>query len=638
MDLVQAFIKEQFNNDDDDYYESSPRKSKTSKTNREVEHLKKELEELKFYQELERTEYEDMKRKMYNIEKKKKQKGAATRELDENGAPVNGDDVFDSISEDDEGTSDRADLLKKLKEKEEEVKMLEHKLKTETSPKEFGKRMHKLEKTKNEEIEEIKTHYKGLMEQLAKQIQKSNERYDDEVKKNSGLRKTLEDMRQDMASREQDLENKLLEMGNVLAQSEKKVRELEKKLTATEEKLASTDSKLKEALEDRKKHEKKMRDLEEDFEEERKEIIATHNQDKDFLNTEHESVVEGLQQEINELKKKWNETLDKLDTEERAHEDTVVQLKNTENALKAVKEENLRLDEIAKEATNEARLHRIQAENEVKEVKEDRKIQLGQLHDKISQLHGDKMTLATELQATSAKLATAEKKIELMGENSTMKQGALRRKTSELEQLQLELRNLADKHLKDIKFKDLQLVRERKKWLATEQALTREIEDIKMSPAFQRLELENNPPADISTASPDDLKKLVAQLRAEKSSLVLQLSAIKERTARDMKNLEKKLKETENREPVEKKDATLYTSTRSIYSTSDVVSKNSTMSPSKSVSSLMQKLPSTSTMSVATDAFAEVSVGGTVATRKSLASTAYRRQLRSRKFSGKVAE
>lgn len=638
MDLVQAFIKEQFNNDDDDYYESSPRKSKTSKTNREVEHLKKELEELKFYQELERTEYEDMKRKMYNIEKKKKQKGAATRELDENGAPVNGDDVFDSISEDDEGTSDRADLLKKLKEKEEEVKMLEHKLKTETSPKEFGKRMHKLEKTKNEEIEEIKTHYKGLMEQLAKQIQKSNERYDDEVKKNSGLRKTLEDMRQDMASREQDLENKLLEMGNVLAQSEKKVRELEKKLTATEEKLVSTDSKLKEALEDRKKHEKKMRDLEEDFEEERKEIIATHNQDKDFLNTEHESVVEGLQQEINELKKKWNETLDKLDTEERAHEDTVVQLKNTENALKAVKEENLRLDEIAKEATNEARLHRIQAENEVKEVKEDRKIQLGQLHDKISQLHGDKMTLATELQATSAKLATAEKKIELMGENSTMKQGALRRKTSELEQLQLELRNLADKHLKDIKFKDLQLVRERKKWLATEQALTREIEDIKMSPAFQRLELENNPPADISTASPDDLKKLVAQLRAEKSSLVLQLSAIKERTARDMKNLEKKLKETENREPVEKKDATLYTSTRSIYSTSDVVSKNSTMSPSKSVSSLMQKLPSTSTMSVATDAFAEVSVGGTVATRKSLASTAYRRQLRSRKFSGKVAE
>lgn len=638
MDLVQAFIKEQFNNDDDDYYESSPRKSKTSKTNREVEHLKKELEELKFYQELERTEYEDMKRKMYNIEKKKKQKGAATRELDENGAPVNGDDVFDSISEDDEGTSDRADLLKKLKEKEEEVKMLEHKLKTETSPKEFGKRMHKLEKTKNEEIEEIKTHYKGLMEQLAKQIQKSNERYDDEVKKNSGLRKTLEDMRQDMASREQDLENKLLEMGNVLAQSEKKVRELEKKLTATEEKLVSTDSKLKEALEDHKKHEKKMRDLEEDFEEERKEIIATHNQDKDFLNTEHESVVEGLQQEINELKKKWNETLDKLDTEERAHEDTVVQLKNTENALKAVKEENLRLDEIAKEATNEARLHRIQAENEVKEVKEDRKIQLGQLHDKISQLHGDKMTLATELQATSAKLATAEKKIELMGENSTMKQGALRRKTSELEQLQLELRNLADKHLKDIKFKDLQLVRERKKWLATEQALTREIEDIKMSPAFQRLELENNPPADISTASPDDLKKLVAQLRAEKSSLVLQLSAIKERTARDMKNLEKKLKETENREPVEKKDATLYTSTRSIYSTSDVVSKNSTMSPSKSVSSLMQKLPSTSTMSVATDASAEVSVGGTVATRKSLASTAYRRQLRSRKFSGKVAE
>jgi chromosome segregation ATPase len=634
MDLVQAFIKEQFN-DDDDYYENTARKTKSSKANREVEHLKKELEELKFYQELERTEYEDMKRKMYNMEKK--QKTVRSRNVDENGEPVDGDDVFDSISEEEDGAN-HADLKSKLRQKEEEVRKLEHQLKTDTNAKEFGKRMHKLEKAKNEEIDEIKTHYKGLMEQLAKQIQKANERYDDEVKKNSGLRKTLEDMRQDMASREQELENKLLEMGNVLAQSERRVRELEKKLVSTEENLANTESKLNEALEDRKKHEKKMRNLEEDFEEERKEMIASHNQDKDYLTTEHESIVEGLQQEIDELKKKMNATLEKLDTEERAHEDTVVQLKNTENALKAVRDENVRLEELAKEATNEARLHRIQADNEVKEVKEDRKTQLAQLHDKISQLHGDKMTLATELKSTTAKLLAAEKKVELMGENNTQKQGALRRKTSELEQLQLELRNLADRHLKDVKFKDLQLVRERKKWIATEQALKKEIEDIKMSPAFQRLQLEKSP--DVATASLEELKQLVEQLRAEKASLTLQMSAIKERTARDMKNLEKKLKETETRDQVEKnKDEPAFNtgSTRSMSSNLDTFQIRS-VSPSKSTSSLYQKLPSSSNMSVATDSSSEVSVGGIAPNRKALSSTAFRRQLRSRKFSNKQTE
>jgi hypothetical protein len=629
MDLVQAFIKEQFN-DDDDYYESAPRKAKASKANREVEHLKKELEELKFYQELERTEYEDMKRKMYTMEKK--QKAGNSRNVDENGELVQGDDALDSIFGDADGAN-HADLNSKLKQQEEEIKRLEHQLKTETSAKEFGKRMHKLEKTKNDEIEEIKTHYKGLMEQLAKQIQKSNERYDDEVKKNGGLRKTLEDMRQDMASREQELENKLLEMGNVLAQSERRVRELEKKLVSAEENLADTEAKLNDALEDQKKHEKKMRDLEEDFEEERKEMIANHNQDKDYLTTEHESIVEGLQQEINELKNKMNATLEKLDTEERAHEDTVVQLKNTENALKSVKEENVRLEELAKEATNEARLHRMQAENEVKEVKEDRKTQLGQLHDKISQLHGDKMTLATELKATHSKLSAAEKKIELMGENNTQKQGALRRKTSELEQLQLELRNLADKHLKDVKFKDLQLVRERKKWLATEQALKKEIEDIKMTPEFQRLQLEKTP--DVETASFDELKQLVEKLRAEKASLTLQMSAMKQRTARDMKNLEKKLKDTEIREAEEKKVEPVYTSTKSMFPnrTEVLTTQNRSMSPMKSTSSLYQKLPSNSNMSVASESSAEVSVGGTMPTRKSLSSTTYRRQLRSRKFS-----
>jgi hypothetical protein len=229
----------------------------------------------------------------------------------------------------------------------------------------------------------------------------------------------------------------------------------------------------------------------------------------------------------------------------------------------------------------------------------------------------------------------------------------------QMEQLQLELRSLADKHIKDVKFKDLQLVRERKKWIATEQALKTELEDIKMSPAYQRLQLEKSP--ELATASVDELKVLVEKLRAEKASLVLQMSALKERTARDMKNLEKKLKEPEHRDPApapapalgvaEKKEiASLYSSTRSV-SSSLIASPSSSSSSSSSISkmtptnkstsmSLLQKLPNISSSSVASEpSLAEVSVEGSIATRKSLSSTAYRRQLRSRKFSStKVAE
>jgi len=277
MDLVQSFFKDQFN-DDDDYF---VQKNKAN-PNREVQNLKKELEELKFYQELERTEYEDMKRKIYSAQNKKKSNTTKVSQAvtTETGVSNEGsNDIFDSISEDDDANPE---LHAKLKRKEEEIEKLKKTLKTETSPKEFGKRMHKLEKSKNEEIEEIKKHYKGLMEQLAKQIQKSNDRYDDEVNKNSVLRSTMEEMRQDMASREQELENKLLEMEAILKKSELKAQKLGQRLTSAEENLANAQVKLSESVEKMQLQESKMRELEEDFEEERKETLDNYEKEADM--------------------------------------------------------------------------------------------------------------------------------------------------------------------------------------------------------------------------------------------------------------------------------------------------------------------------------------------------------------------
>lgn len=281
MDLVQSFFKDQFN-DDDDYF---VQKNKAN-PNREVQNLKKELEELKFYQELERTEYEDMKRKMYSAQNKKKSTTKLSQAITTETGASNGasNDVFDSLSEDDDANPE---LLAKLKRKEEEIEKLKKTLKTETSPKEFGKRMHKLEKSKNEEIDEIKKHYKGLMEQLAKQIQKSNDRHDDEVKKNTALRSTMEEMRQDMASREQELEDKLLEMEAILKKSELKGQKIGQRLTSAEENLANAQVKLSENAAKMQEQESKMRELEEDFEEERKETLDNYEKEKDMATAKY---------------------------------------------------------------------------------------------------------------------------------------------------------------------------------------------------------------------------------------------------------------------------------------------------------------------------------------------------------------
>jgi tartrate dehydratase alpha subunit/fumarate hydratase class I-like protein len=133
MDLVQAFIKDQFQ-DDEEYYEEQ--KKKRSNPGREVQHLKKELEELKFYQELERTEFEDMKRKMSKLQKNKNSGAKASRTMTQDTGMTSAD-IFDSLSDD----ASTSDLHDKLKKKDEEIAKLQKTLKTETSPKEFGKRM-----------------------------------------------------------------------------------------------------------------------------------------------------------------------------------------------------------------------------------------------------------------------------------------------------------------------------------------------------------------------------------------------------------------------------------------------------------------------------------------------------------------
>ena len=644
MDLVRDFIKDQFN-DDDDYVE--PKRS----AGREVQNLKKELEELKFYQELERTEYEDMKRKMHNMEKKKSKSGAKGIQTETIDTEYS-NDIFDSISDDDKD-KETAALLSKLKKKDEEISRLEKKFKTETDPKEFGKRMYKLEKSKNEEIEEIKTHYKTLMEQLAKQIQKANDRHDDEVKKNSTLRDTMEEMRQDMATREQELEDKLLEMEAVLKKAEDKGIRLAQSLAMAEENLATNQVKLTAALEGQDENDKKMRDLEEDFEGERLEILTTHEREKAAIDDAWEVKLAEVKTALKDVTEQLQDTEDKLQLEQDAHDETVGRLKKTETALREAEKENKSLDEHSRETMNQSQLDSLQAEKEIRALEEKRTRQLKEANDKISELQKEKMALKIEMKSADANRVAADKRVALMNDNTAQKQGAIRRKNAELEQLQLELRNLCDKHLRDTKSKDLQMVRERKKWNASEQVLKKELEEIKMSPAYQRVLIaEKTKP---STESESELRELVEHLRAEKASLLLQMTAVKERSTRDVNVLESKLKKAQklaaggsspdesSRVEKEPEEPLFANVKRSIsfrsYSASKPSSQASNSStPSKA--SVTRTASSRSIYDTASQPSPEVSVDSPkakVITKKSLSNTAYRRQLRQRKFK-KAAE
>ncbi len=572
MDIVQAFIKDQFNDDDDIFgfgdgstrdesIDNKPRprqKSGRSKNGgggpregREVQNLKKELEELKFYQELERTEYEEMKKKMYDMERK----NARTPKKTNDRPSIESNDIFDSLS-DTEADSRRAPpktphLHRDLIKKDNEIAELKAQLQTYASasrfvdkgvdPKEFGKRMAKLEKAKNGEIEEIKKHYKSLMEGLAKQITKSNERYDDEIAKNDQMRSNMESMRNDMAAREQTLEDKLIQMEAIVKKAELKASKMSSKLEKSDKNLTNMEAKFKAAAKDREDKIMKLKFLEADFEEERKEMAEQFVKDQEDSHIMKDKMMHDLEVKVTEVKEKLHATEGKLDVEERSHENTVMELRKVQVELEKTRQTSKELNEKLLKAELEIERHQKESQEQIQKIEDNSKRRIGETNEMLNQMTDTRMILAEDLKTAEAKLFAAEKKMELMEENNTQKAGALRRKTYEMEQLQLELRELCDRHMKDLKSRDLQAVRDLKKWNAEKQVLKNQLEDIKMSAAYQKAQSSAIPNTIPENVSKDVLKGMVDQLRAEKASMKLQMNALRDRNIREIQILEKKL-------------------------------------------------------------------------------------------------
>ena len=584
MDIVEQFIKDQFNDDDD--FKDLPEPDSPA---REASNLKKELHELKMYQQRERKELEDMKLQYDSLQKRqslsersgrqKQHSGSRGRDRDRDrrsnspkkssskknsllASHTDGgsgstapDDLFESLQNNNISAKNNnnisaknkakkhAALVEKFKEKSEELERLEKKFKAESDPKEFGKRMYKLEKKKDGEIEDIKNHYKGLMEQLAKEIKKANDRNDNEMKKNSNIRANMEKMRQDMASREQSLEEKVIEMEAVLNKTEAKTASIEERLADVNIKLEHNQVDLNAANANKCENEKRLRELEEDFEDERREIISTFEEGKDIIenNTKQEQVqlqniVEDLQQQVDALTAN-------LSIEKNAHEDTVAQIKEAKSLLEMKEREYDSLLVEAKEAQQYVKSFQDKGERETKTLMKECKKQLDENDEKIHKLLAETSALNMELKGASKMANAADKKAGIMSDFTFQKQGALQRKNAELEAAKHERLTIHGKHANILKTRDHQFVRDTKKWQLTEQSLRNQIEEIKSSPEYQKFfQYTSKRPNSAAVRGSSNLKEIADQLRGEKASLQLQIASLEDRSGRDIRSLENKIK------------------------------------------------------------------------------------------------
>lgn len=150
---------------------------KTGGGNEEVQMLRKEIEEMKFYQELEQTEYQEMKQKMHKYEKqvnemaKQKSKPSTSKKLakvEEESEVLSGIDTVDMMAISPSESNVNAPSSSKIKKKDNQIKQLKSKLnekvatakessgKLKNMAKEYEKRFNKMESMKDEEVEEIK--------------------------------------------------------------------------------------------------------------------------------------------------------------------------------------------------------------------------------------------------------------------------------------------------------------------------------------------------------------------------------------------------------------------------------------------------------------------------------------------------
>ena len=555
---------------------NQPRKN-SSANNAQVNLLRKEIEEMKFYQELEQTEYQEMKEKMHNYDKQMKdmekmkkeaiviQKNRQLQMIDESSELDSNIDTVDLMSSSppsksrkvpDGDVTDRI-LHKKLIKRDSQIQLLKTKLhekvttskessgKLKSLAKEYEKRLNRMESLKDEEIEEIKDHYKSMMETLAKQAQKSGNRYNDEVQKNAQMRSILEEMKADMAKREKNLEKKIKLQHESIKMNEIRLNRTESKLDRSGNKYTSLRNDLEEALKLNQEycnqlktaenevtrleetHAAIVKDLEEKFESEMKEFQEKSNNDFDDIKSSYDRENTALQlsveEEITALTGKLFDMENMFDEEAREHDKTSARVQELDDALKEKEDEVSGLKEqINNHETDEV-------------IEQTWRKEENKLKDMFSGLEIRYSNAITEM--------------ELLKEDKLKKKDFVKKQSDVIDKLKSQLNIVKDANRKELKHKDIEFVKARKKWSLNEHRLLSEINELTEA-------VKSKTGAIIVEGCKEDeqtiisQRTLIKQLKAEKSSLQMKIASMQGRA--DMQG------NTDKRVKVPKKSLTAY--------------------------------------------------------------------------------
>ncbi len=565
----------------------------------EVDLLRKEIEEMKFYQELEQTEYQEMKEKMHTYEKqmkdmekrkheeKDKEKEATRRgsissklqKIDEESTLIYSNmdtvDLLATNSVSNTKPSKKVDevLQKKLKKRDSEIKQLKTKLsekvttskqstgKLKALAKEYEKRLNKMESLKDEEIEEIKEHYKQLMETLAKQVQKLGKRHQEETEKNSKLRSMMEEMRNDMNVREKELEKKIKMQHSSLKKNEVRLNKAETKLDRTGNKYSSTKIELDEALKTNKELEDKLKEAEENYnsnlievrdkyESDREETRENHEAESKNLREAHEKEVRMLQdsfeEEISSLTGKLVDVEKLFHDEVEEHDKTTAKLEDVEKTVEEREVEIERMKVKMAELEENAEKLRHELQNEINERDESAGLRGIEHQKQVQEMAKERMLVTDELKLANENMYKLEQELKLLNEDKLKKNKKIKKHVSEIDEMQKTLNTTNEVHLKEIKNRDIEFAKARKKWSMSEQKLRQEIiemkEDHTRIGALQQTVSGNRATEDQKMLNSQ--KKLIEQLKADKASLQMTVASIEGKANRQLRVVEKELADT----------------------------------------------------------------------------------------------
>lgn len=568
--------------------------------NSEVDLLRKEIEEMKFYQELEQTEYQEMKEKMHTYEKQMKEmeKKKTTNEkassrpntassrantlhkIEEESEMLDlhtNIDTVDLIGSSPKESSSRKlkkasekDLIlqKKLMKRDSQIEQLKTKLhekvlsskessdKMKTLAKEYERRLVKMEKLKDEEIEDIKDHYKQIMETLAKQVQKTGKRHNDVIKKNSDLRAMMEEMRSDMAKREKELERKIKLQQAAMKKNEVKLTKAESKLDRTGSKYSSMKNELDETLKSNRKVSDKLQELEDKYENEISNLQEKYEKDTKEIKEaaeieltkakeEHEKETTAMQlsveEEIATLTGKLVDMERLFDEEAAEHDKTMTKLADTEAFLKEKEEEIANLVGDSKGSSFKDSITELK--NKIEEMKE--------THTKeILENAAERLALKKELESSMAKLRKTETELKILNDDKGKKNKNLKKKIDEIEEMQKKTETMKQNHARELRMKDVEYAKARKKWTMSEQKLQNEVDElIKERERFESLGETDSGHLVLERAEEDkktmeSQKKLIEQLKADKASLQMTVATLEGKAETELLALEKELTKT----------------------------------------------------------------------------------------------